>query len=162
MDVTIIRDYGWIFAVLLWVLPRAWSFLTDHLFPQVAKEREEALRAREESYRAEREARATLIRAQIDRESRMADQGLDLQRRTVTAIEQMSLGIVAGNERIAALIAAHTQHVNFTFGAHVELKERLDDISEQIVYNKRLDDLEKGLKDTQDKIKAVPKGDKDL
>jgi signal transduction histidine kinase len=92
----------------------------------------------------------------------MADQGLDLQRRTVTAIEQMSLGIVAGNERIAALIAAHTQHVNFTFGAHVELKERLDDISEQIIYKKRLDDLEKGLKDTQDKIKAVPKGDKDL
>lgn len=154
MDIgQLLKDYGWVGVVVLYFLPKFWTFLTDKFYPQKIKEREEAQQAREQEVRAEREARATLIKAQIEREERESQHRLQMDNRTVTALEQMALGITAGNERITALIASHTQHANFQFGAHIELKDRLDDIQEMITYRQKVDDIERRLSATQDIIK---------
>ncbi len=158
---TILRDYGWIGVVLLWLAPKVWSFFAERLYPQRVKEKEREQTRRDEETRAEREARATLLRSQIERENREADKRLRLEERMVTALEQMSLGIVAGNERISALIASHTQHANFQFGAHIEVKERLDDIQQMIIYREKVDELEKELHNTQQRIPVIKKEDAD-
>ena len=40
-------------------------------------------------------------------------------------------------ERIAALIASHTQHANFQFGAHIEIKEKLDDVIDSLAIKQK-------------------------
>lgn len=151
------EKYGWFVAIALWFVPKAWAFATEKFYPQRIKEREDAQKKREQETQAEREARATLLRAQIEREDRVAIQQSKYDERTVVALEQMALGISVGNERIAALIASHTQHANFQFGAHIELKDRLDDIQDMITYRKRIDELERKVSDTQEKIKQGEK-----
>lgn len=156
MDILdILERFGWLGVIIVWALPRVWSFLTDRLYPQRVKEREKIVNDREEGVRAEREARVTLLKAQIDREDRESTARIDVDKRVATALEQMALGITVGNERIAALIGSHAQHANFVFGAHVELKERLEAIEEMISYKNRLEELESRLSDTQERIKAV-------
>ncbi len=162
---TLLKEYGWGLALGIYFIPKIWIWFTDRFYPQRIKERElEAERKakqleadeakRNEEIRAEREARATLLKAQIEREERVALQQLEFDKRTVIALEQMGLGITVGNERIAALIASHTQHATFQFGAHIEIKERLDDIQDMITQRERLDKLEKSLTDTQEKIRV--------
>lgn len=158
MDLTIIERFGWVAAILLWIAPQAWKFFTERFFPQKMKERDAEQKRRDDETRAEREARAILIKAQIERENKDAERRLQLENRMVTTLEQLSLGITIGNERVAALIASHTQHANFTFGSHVEIKERLDDIQDMIVTKQRVDELERDLKDTKDKIKLRAEG----
>lgn len=154
MDIGLLfKDYGWFVAITLYFLPKLWVFLVDKFYPQKIKEREKAQEEREQGVRAEREARATLIKAQIDREATESQHRMQMDARTVTALEQMALAVTAGNERITALIASHTQHANFQFGAHIELKDRLDDIQEMITYRQKVDDIERRLSDTQDIIK---------
>ena len=151
----ILERFGWLGVVIVWTLPRVWGFLTDRFYPQKVKEREERIREREDGVRAEREARATLIRAQIERENRESDARIEVDRRFAAALEQMTLAITVGNERITAVMATLSQHVNFTFGAHVELKERLEQIDEKILFKGRVDELEQRLTDTQEKMKSI-------
>ena len=151
----ILERFGWLGVVIVWTLPRVWGFLTDRFYPQKVKEREERIREREEGVRAEREARATLIRAQIERENRESDARIEVDRRFAAALEQMTLAITVGNERITAVMATLSQHVNFTFGAHVELKERLEQIDEKILFKDRVEELEQRLTDTQEKMKSI-------
>lgn len=151
MDISVLFEkYGWLAVIVLWLLPRVWQFVTERFYPERVKERLEA-------ERAERETRVTLMKAQIDREDRESDRRLALEERMVRSFEQLSLAVSVGNERMAALIASFTQHANFQFGAHVELKEKLDDIQDLISVNQRVEQLEKGLKDTQEKIQIDKK-----
>ena len=163
---TILEKYGWIAFVIVWTLREAFRFVATRYYPQKIREREEEGKAardeRQARDQAERESRAILLKSQIERDDREAERRLKLEDRMVVALEQMSLGITAGNERIAianerltAMFAAMTQHANFTFGAQVELKDRLDDLQDMLVQKQRVDKLEKGLSDTQEKIKAI-------
>lgn len=160
MDILdVLERFGWLGVIIVWSLPRVWTFVTDRLYPQRVKEKEKILAEREEGVRAEREARATLIKAQIERENRESDARIEVDRRVATAMEQMTLAITVGNERINGVMAALAQHINFTFGAHVELKEKLEGIEDKIGYKNRLDEIEKRLLDTQEKIKSLPRND---
>lgn len=139
--------YGILIAAGLWLLYRGWSFITERYFPQYSK-------MKEERDRAVREADATLLKAKIEREKEESEWRRKLEERQVAAIETLS-------QSVSALVLSHGQHVNFTFGAHVELKDRLDDIQESINTSKRLEELEKKVIDTQDKISNFGKKDGD-
>lgn len=156
----VLREYGWLALAIFWLTPRVWAFVEKYI-PQRVQAREAAAEServsREEGIRAEREARVTLMKSQLDREEREFEHRQEMDKRTVAALETMSLGIATGNERIAALIASHSQHVNFQFGAHVEIKEKLDSLQELISYKQRVEELERELTDTKNKIKVPPR-----
>jgi hypothetical protein len=152
MDFLELADkYGVLIAGGLWLIYRAWHFFAERYFPQRVKEREETARAervaRDEAARAVREAEATLLKARIDGEERDREWRRRIEERTVSTLESIS-------QNISALVLSHTQHVNFSFGAHVEIKDRLDDLQESIHNRQKLEELEKKLVDTQEKIKA--------
>jgi hypothetical protein len=141
MDFLELADkYGVLIAGGLWLIYRAWQFFAERYFPQRVKERDEAARA-------VRDAEATLLKARIDGEERDREWRRRIEERTVSTLESIS-------QNISALVLSHTQHVNFSFGAHVEIKDRLDDLQESIHNRQKLEELEKKLVDTQEKIKA--------
>ena len=150
----LLKNYGWFAVLLMWLIPRVFQFFTDKFYPARVAEIERERVAREEGVKAEREARATLIKAQIDREERESDRRLKLEERMVTSLEQMALGISVGNERIAAMIASQTSHHNFVFGSHVELKEQIEKLESLINARREIDVLRVALKETQERIKA--------
>ena len=142
MDFLELADkYGVLIAGGLWLLYKAWHFVTDRYYPQRAKEREETARA-------VREAEATLLKARIDGEERDREWRRRIEERTVSTLESIS-------QNISALVLSHTQHVNFSFGAHVEIKDRLDDLQESIHNRQKLEELEKKIEDTQEKMKKA-------
>lgn len=149
----LLRDYGWVAVLLMWLVPRLFQFFTDKFYPARVAEIQREQTAREEGVKAEREARATLIKAQIDREEREASRRLLLEERMVTSLEQMALGISVGNERIAAMIASQTSHHNFVFGSHADLKEKMDKLENLVTARREIDHLKLALKETQEKMR---------
>ncbi len=158
----ILARWGWIGVLALWLLPRAWTFITERWFPgrlREAKERREAYqkqiereaREREQEARAEREARATLLRAQIEREARDDKR----QERITMAIEQIAIALVTNNERLATLLAGQTQHIQFTVSAHNDVIDKLHGATALIQTDQRLDILERKLSDTNQRLQAV-------
>jgi hypothetical protein len=165
----LVNRYGLAAAGVVWTLYHSFKFVTERYYPARQKsqdEKDKAERATREAVdRSDRETRAMLLKSQIDREDRDFERRAKMEERTIVAIEKMSLamegmslGITAGNERIAALIASHSQHANFQFGAHIELKEKLDDLHGLLEYRSRLEELEKKLSDTQERIKLQEGG----
>ena len=156
---TLFEKYGWFVAIVIYLAPKVWQFITVRVYPQQVKERSE-------DKQAERERQAILLKSQIDRENRITDARLKMEERMVASIEQthtvmntIALAVNVGNERIAALIASHTQHANFQFGAHIEIKEKLDDVIDSLAIKQKVESLEKDLRDTQEKIKPAREND---
>jgi hypothetical protein len=155
-----VRDYGWLGALILYFGPKVWNFLTDRIYPQRVAERTGALQA-------ERERQALLLKSQIEREDREFDHRKEIDNRIVASIEgtnvaiqQMGLAITVGNERITQLISAHSRHDNFTLGAHVELKEKMEQLEEMIDSRNQIAELRRQLTETQEKIKFTGKDKK--
>lgn len=149
-------------VVIVYFIPRVWQFITERFFPHhvAAKKREED--RRDEALQAEREARAVMLKSQIEREDREFEHRKEIDNRIAAAIEgmqtsiqQMGLAITVGNERITQLISAHSRHDNFVLGAHVELKEKMEQLEEMIDTRRQVEDLREALLDTQEKIKRV-------
>jgi hypothetical protein len=152
-----LREYGWVGFLILYFGPRIWQFITDRIYPQRVAERTGALQA-------ERERQALLLKSQIEREDREFDHRKEIDNRIATSIEgtnvaiqQMGLAITVGNERITQLISAHSRHDNFTLGAHVELKEKMEQLEEMIDSRNQIAELRRQLTDTQERIKHVGK-----
>lgn len=161
---TVIRDYGWLGVVVLYFGPRVWHFITDRLYPQKVAERKREEERRDDALQAERERQALYLKSQIDRDDREFSHRKEIDNRIATSIEntqaviqQMSLAITVNNERITQLISAHSRHDNFSLGAHVEIKEKMEQLEEMIDSRNQIAELRKQLSDTQEKIKLKEK-----
>jgi hypothetical protein len=162
--VTLLRDYGWLGVLILYFGPKAWSFLTDRLYPQRVAERKAERERQDSALQAERERQALYLKSQIDRDNREFAHRKEIDNRIAAAIEgmnasnqQMSLAITVNNERITQLISAHSRHDNFALGAHVEVKEKLEQLEEMIDSRNQIAELRKQLSETQEKIKLAGK-----
>ena len=151
----ILGRYGWVGLGVLYLAPRIWHFIAEKWFPQ-------SVASKNATLQAERERQALLLKSQIEREDREFEHRKEIDNRIAAAIEgmntsiqQMGLAITVGNERITQLISAHSRHDNFTLGAHVELKEKLEQLEEMIDTRKQVEELKQNLLDTQEKIKRV-------
>jgi hypothetical protein len=117
--IELVKDYGWMAIIVAWTLPRVWSFLTERLYP-------ERIKARTEAERADRESKATLLKAQIERENRESEARLKLEERQVTVLERMETAISNNNGLITALHSAFMQHERFTYNSTLDLKESIE------------------------------------
>jgi hypothetical protein len=150
----LVKDYGWMAIIVAWTLPRVWSFLTERFYP-------ERVKARTDAERADRESKATLLKAQIDRENRESDARLKLEERQVTALEQMATAISSNNNMITTLHSAFMQHERFTYNSTLDLKESIEKLHDIEGVKKRQTRMEEQLRVITDpKIKPV-KGDKE-
>lgn len=161
---TLLQNYGWLGVLILWLAPKVWQFVTDRLYPQKVAEKKREEERRDGALQAERERQALYLKSQIDRDEREFEHRKEIDNRIATAIEgthsvtqQMSLAITVNNERITQLISAHSRHDNFTLGAHVELKEKMEQLEEMIDSRNQIAELRKQLTETQEKIKTVGK-----
>ncbi len=159
-----LRDYGWVGVIILYFVPKVWQFFTDRFFPQKIAERKVEEKRRDDALQAEREARALLLRSQIEREAKEFEHRTGIDTRIAasienmgTAIQQMGLAITVNNERITQLISAHSRHDNFVFTAHVETKEKLESIESLIDTRNAVRQMRKELTETQEKIKTIGK-----
>jgi hypothetical protein len=164
---TVLRDYGWVGVVIILFAPKLWHFLTDRFYPQKVAERNKEEKRRDDALQAEREARALLLKSQIEREGKEFEHRTSIDNRiaaalenTTTVIQQMGLAITVNNERITQLISAHSRHDNFVFSAHVETKEKLEGIENMIDTRNQVRQLRKELTETQEKIKTIGKDKK--
>lgn len=158
----ILTHWGWVGVLLVWFVPRAWTFVTEKWFPRFSKSKdnEEQERAKkierenrehEEAARAEREARATLLRAQIEREAREDKR----QERVTLAIEQISIAMVSMDGKLSTLLQGQTQHIQFTLTAHNDMIEKIHNTAALIQTDQRLDSLERKISDTQQRAQVA-------
>lgn len=130
----ILRDFGWVGILVIWTLdkffPRAWSFLTDKVFPTRAKERAQRLERDEKDAQARREAEATLLKSRIERETRDEEHRRKIEERMVSAqeltasnIQQMTLAITVNNERLGQMFAILDKLNSFTVDAVGDMRE---------------------------------------
>jgi hypothetical protein len=156
----LVQQYGWIIAIgyiiLRDVFPRLWSFFADKLFPERILERKRADDRLEEAAKADRESKATLLRAQIEREDREAEQRLKLEERTVVAIERLEAATSTNNTMLTTLHAAFVQHERFTYNASMDIKDSIEKLQDLEGMKKRQAALEKEVQTiTQQKIRPA-------
>jgi hypothetical protein len=159
---TLAQQYGWVAAILYITLrdvfPRVWTFFADRLFPERIRERQREADRLAEVAKADRESKATLLRAQIERENRESEQRLKLDEWMVVAVERLEASMSTNNTMLTTLHVAFVQHERFTYNSTLEIKEGIETLQDIEGQRKKLAQLEREVQSiTQQNIKAVKK-----